>query len=65
MKKIQSGKTWRKTYDGKKVIEGDWCRKCDSLNCPHCETGIYKGRLTGKIRRDEKSEIQRQLLDIL
>lgn len=64
MKKVQFGKTWRETYDGKKIVEGqEWCRKCCSVNCDYCGTGTYKKPFKRKVRYSAKKEIKNQLVN--
>lgn len=62
MKKINLGKTWRRTFDGENVIEGQkWLRKCYSTSCNYCVTGSYKKLYSRKMRREAKRNIDNQL----
>jgi hypothetical protein len=49
--------TYRTTYDGEQVRDGQWCRRCHSGNCPRCIIGTEKRPW----KRRERHRVRRQL----
>lgn len=54
-------RTRRKRFDGHKIRDGEWGRRCPDPQCNMCGTGNYKGENNRLERRRQQDAVEYEL----